>query len=83
LQGLSSELIYYIRDENTGPKLSSYNKSNVPDDLETLLTRALGTWGVVKKVRTLIMVGQTRVHFDCVEGLGDFVELEVSFYPLY
>ncbi|XP_015379604.1 PREDICTED: uncharacterized protein LOC107173537 [Diuraphis noxia] len=75
--GLYNELIYYDREESTGPKLSSYVKCQVNEDMEKLLTNALGTWGVVKKERNLIMVGQTRVHFDRVDGLGDFVELEV------
>ena len=41
------------------------------------LKKALEIKGVVKKNRTLYMVGQTRVHVDQVEGLGDFMELEV------
>lgn len=31
----------------------------------------------MRKHRTLFMVGRTRVHLDKVEGLGDFLELEV------
>jgi len=54
----------------------------VPDAMDDILKNALGLWGQVKKMRVLIMIGQTRVHFDNVEGLGDFVELEVS-YLLY
>ncbi|XP_050545052.1 uncharacterized protein LOC126907653 [Daktulosphaira vitifoliae] len=73
----SQELIYYDRKECNEPSLSNYRKCLVPAELEDLLKNALGTWGVVKKVRTLIMVGQTRVHLDSVEDLGNFIELEV------
>jgi adenylate cyclase len=31
----------------------------------------------VHKQRTLYLVGRTRVHLDRVDGLGDYVELEV------
>jgi hypothetical protein len=33
--------------------------------------------GVVRKTRYLYLVGETRVHLDDVEGLGQFMELEV------
>lgn len=46
--------------------------------MRTLLERCMGVKGVVKKTRMLYMVDQTRVHVDSVEGLGDFMELEVS-----
>lgn len=46
--------------------------------MKAVLSEALGVKGVVKKTRKLFMVGQTRVHVDNVEGLGDFMELEVG-----
>lgn len=46
--------------------------------MNALLTEALGQNGIVKKVRRLFLVEQTRIHVDNVEGLGDFMELEVN-----
>ncbi|KAG6924200.1 hypothetical protein G0U57_018156 [Chelydra serpentina] len=73
------ELIFYERPDSEGPKLSHYSISPTADPagLVAVLSQALGVQGVVKKERRLYMVGQTRVHLDRVEGLGDFLELEV------
>ena len=75
----SAELIHYHRADTVDAKLSDYRRVAVPDAaaLRAPLDRALGTLGRVRKQRWLLLVGQTRVHLDRVEGLGDFVELEV------
>ena len=77
--GAPAELIFYDRSDKEGPKLSDYAiaSSHVPDDLSKLLDKALGIRGKVSKTRWLYMVGQTRVHCDRVDDLGDFMELEV------
>ncbi|NBS91276.1 CYTH domain-containing protein [bacterium] len=38
---------------------------------------AYGILGTVRKQRTLYLLGKTRIHLDRVDGLGDFLELEV------
>lgn len=43
----------------------------------SILSESMGVTGVVKKTRQLFIVGQTRIHIDQVDGLGNFVELEV------
>ncbi|XP_062873126.1 adenylate cyclase CyaB-like [Trichomycterus rosablanca] len=75
----SGQLIFYERPDMGGPKLSNYSISNTndADGLIKVLSDALGQVGQVKKKRNLYLVGQTRVHVDSVEGLGDFMELEV------
>lgn len=73
--------MYYLRPDVTGPKTCFYKKFSFSDninDLHEILSDALGQNGIVKKIRRLFMVGQTRIHVDSVEGLGDFMELEVK-----
>lgn len=48
------------------------------ESLHNIMIEAFGVTGYVKKVRRLFLVGQTRVHVDSVEDLGDFAELEVN-----
>jgi predicted adenylyl cyclase CyaB len=73
------ELIRYERENVAGARTSHYQiaQTSDPQALGEILTRALGQIGVVRKTRLLYLVGQTRIHIDRVEGLGDFLELEV------
>jgi adenylate cyclase class IV len=75
----TGELIHYHRPDAEGPKVSDYAITPVadPDTLRSVLARACGVRGRVIKDRTLVLAGQTRIHLDRVEGLGDFIELEV------
>ena len=75
-----AELIAYDRSDDEGPKQSTYSKTKIPDpkSMEHVLAASCGVKGVVKKVRHLFVVDQTRIHLDRVEGLtGAFLELEV------
>ena len=74
-----AELIHYHRPDQAQARASDYVRVPVPDAdaLAEALTRANGVLGRVRKRRWLLLVGQTRVHLDRVDGLGDFMELEV------
>jgi len=77
------QLVYYERPDQDGPKRSNYHifETSDPSGLKATLSLALGVRGVVRKTRYLYLVGQTRVHLDEVEGLGEFMELEVVLRP--
>jgi predicted adenylyl cyclase CyaB len=73
------ELIRYQRANVADLRGWHYVIARTPDPqtLLDILTATLGRTGVVKKTRTLYLIGQTRLHLDEVHGLGEFLELEV------
>lgn len=79
----SGELIAYQRPDAEGPKLSDYviAPATEPESLREALVRACGLLGRVRKHRLLVLAGSTRIHLDRVEGLGEFLEIEVVLQP--
>lgn len=79
LEGRPAQLIYYERTDQGGPKRSDYHIFQTPDPegLKQTLALAYGIRGEVRKTRYLYLAGQTRIHVDDVQGLGQFMELEV------
>ncbi len=75
----SGQLIYYERPDREAPATSHYDIFPTPDParLQRLLESAWGVRAVVAKTRELYRAGRTRIHLDRVEGLGEFLELEV------
>ena len=78
-----AELIHYDRPDTLEPAECRYTVCPCPEPglVREALAAALGVRGRVRKVRSLYLVGQTRIHLDEVEGLGTFVELEVVLTP--
>jgi predicted adenylyl cyclase CyaB len=81
--GGQAELIFYKRPDSAAAKHSDYEIAPVaePESLRTVLSQALGVTQTVVKTRVLYLIGQTRVHLDSVDGLGNFLELEVVLRP--
>jgi predicted adenylyl cyclase CyaB len=73
------ELIFYERADAPGPRRSSYQIARTadPQTLLEILQQVSRSSGTVEKVRSLYIVGQTRIHIDQVKGLGSFLEIEV------
>jgi adenylate cyclase len=74
-----AEVISYERTEDDGARWSHYRREPVPDAAATRarLAAERGVRGVVEKTRAVWHTGRSRVHLDYVNGLGDFLEIEV------
>ncbi|MGH8013084.1 MAG: class IV adenylate cyclase [Candidatus Binataceae bacterium] len=76
--GAHTTLIHYRRERRDGLDLSNYHIVMVADGdgLRKMLADSLGVIAEVRKHRVLMMRGNIRLHFDKVENLGEFGELE-------
>ena len=75
---IENHLIYYEREDKSGPKKSLVvlYKYNPDQNLKEILTRSLGVLAVVNKHREIYFIDNVKFHLDNVKGLGNFVEIE-------
>jgi adenylate cyclase class 2 len=71
-------LIFYERTDAAAAKQSDVTLyQHKPDEaLKQILAQSLGIKTVVNKRRKIYFINNVKFHFDTVEGLGQFVEVE-------
>jgi predicted adenylyl cyclase CyaB len=74
-----AELIAYLRPDRSSARTSEFQRLPTTDAAGTrkLLERMLGVRACVRKLREVWLYKNARVHLDTVQGLGQFVEIEV------
>lgn len=75
---IENALIYYNRENIAGSKLSQVilYKHTPDNSLKTILTTTLGIKVVVDKRRKIYFLANVKFHFDTVQELGTFIEVE-------
>ena len=75
---IENALIHYERENTAGSKSSQVILyQHQPDkNLKDILTQALGIKAVVDKKRKIYFISNVKFHFDTVQGLGTFIEVE-------
>ena len=75
---IENALIHYEREDFAGAKSSHVLLyQHQPDKtLKDILIKTLGIKTVVEKHRRIYFINNVKFHFDTVEGLGTFVEVE-------
>ena len=73
-----AELIFYERENITGPKQDDAFLLRVQDadDFKVVLKRILKQSIIIEKEREIYMHKGTQIHLDTVKGLGKFIEFE-------
>jgi adenylate cyclase, class 2 len=75
---IENALIHYERENTAGSKSSHVLLyQHQPDEsLKAMLTKALGIKAVVDKQRKIYFIDNVKFHFDTVNELGTFIEVE-------
>ena len=77
---IETNLIYYERDTQPGPKTSRFQlvKIGDPTAFKKALESALGIKVIVKKEREIYFIKNVKIHIDHVPALGSFIEIEAG-----
>jgi predicted adenylyl cyclase CyaB len=77
---IENNLIYYERENQSGPKQSHFELVKIGDaaGLKAVITKSVGVKVVVKKIREIYFINNVKFHIDEVPGLGSFAEIEAS-----
>lgn len=77
---IENNLIFYKRDDTTGPKNSHFKLVKVEDaaGLKEALTDSIGVKVVVEKTREIYYIENVKFHLDELPELGAFVEIEAG-----
>lgn len=75
---IEQALIFYERNNDAAAKQSNVTlyPHRADADLKRILVQSLGIKTVVDKNRKIYFIGNVKFHFDRVDGLGEFVEVE-------
>lgn len=75
---IENALIHYERENIAGSKESKIilYKHQPDPALKAILTKTIGVKVVVDKKRKIYFIDNVKFHFDVVEGLGTFIEVE-------
>ncbi len=75
---IENALIQYERENTAGSKSSHVILyQHQPDkNLKAILTQSLGVKAVVDKRRKIYFINNVKFHFDTVQSLGTFIEVE-------
>jgi adenylate cyclase, class 2 len=75
---IENALIHYERTDEAGAKQSNIilYEHEPSKALKDILVKTLGIKTVVDKIRRIYFIDNVKFHFDTVQGLGKFIEVE-------